>query len=43
MGNRYNHWFWNSNFVCWISHKSVKFDNWLWSKQYNRNNIEEST
>ena len=43
MTSRYNHWFWNSNFVRWISHKLVKLDNWLWSKQYNRNNIEEST
>jgi S-adenosylmethionine:diacylglycerol 3-amino-3-carboxypropyl transferase len=43
MTSRYNHWFWNSNFVMWISRNSSRFNSWLWGKQYSRNNIKEST
>ena len=43
MTNRYNHWFWNSNFVMLISRISGRFDSWLWSMQYSRERAKKST
>ena len=34
--SRYDHWFWNSNFIMWISRMSGRLNSWLWSKQYSR-------
>ena len=36
MGNRYTHWFWNSNFICWVVKKLGRMDTYLWTKQYGR-------
>lgn len=33
---KYDHWFWNSKFACWVMTKSTRFNNWLWHKMYKR-------
>jgi hypothetical protein len=40
---RYNHWFWNSNFVMWVARKSGRFSSWLWHMQYGREEAKKST
>jgi len=41
--SRYNHWFWNSNFIMWISRMSGRFGSWLWYMQYGRERAKKST
>lgn len=36
MGLRYNHWFWNSKVLNWVSKTNSRFGGWLWRKQYDR-------
>ena len=31
---RYDHWFWNSNFIMWVSRMSGRLNSYLWYKQY---------
>ena len=38
MGKRYKHWFWNSKLLMWVARRLVRFDSWLWSKQYAKKN-----
>mgnify|MGYP001307380410 CR=1 FL=1 len=33
---RYNHWFWNSNFMLWVSRKIGRLSTWVWYMQYGR-------
>lgn len=35
--NRYNHWFWNSKLVDFVSSVLVRANSWLWFKQYGKN------
>lgn len=31
---RYNHWFWNSTLLDWVSQRLSKLNDWLWHKRY---------
>lgn len=31
---KYNHWFWNSNFMNWFAKQAGYFVSWIWQKQY---------
>ena len=33
---RYDHWFWNSNFMMWVVRKVGKLNSYLWYMQYGR-------
>ena len=39
---RYDHWFWNSNFIMWVSRMSGRLNSWLWSKQYSRQKAKKN-